>query len=78
MRRLHTACGGRIVAKMLNALSTSMGPAPLFVHTSAVTDEDLDDLESLSLSPMIFQERIDKDIGAAGRLRGRTLLRRRR
>lgn len=62
VRRLHTACGGRIVAKLLNALSTSMGQAPLFVHTSAVSDEDLEDLESLSLSPMIFQERIEKDI----------------
>lgn len=62
VRDLHAACDGRIVAKLLNALSTSMGTAPLFVHTSPVAEEDLDHLESLALSPMIFQERIDKDI----------------
>lgn len=62
VRRLHEECGGRIVTKLLNPLSYSMGKAPLFVHTSAVTDEDLEDLGGLSLSPMIFQERIDKEL----------------
>lgn len=62
VRRLHAECGGRIVAKLLNALSTSMGQPSLFVHTSAVSDEDLEDLDNLSLSPMIFQERIDKSV----------------
>ena len=53
---------GPLVTKMLTPLSTSMGKADLFVHTSVVRDEDLADLDGLRFSPMVFQERIEKRI----------------
>jgi len=51
---------GPLVTKMLTPLSQSMGKAELFVRTSALRDEDLADLSGLALSPMVFQERIEK------------------
>lgn len=51
---------GRMVAKMLTPLSQSMGGGQPFVYTGAIGPEHLDDLEDLRLSPMVFQERIDK------------------
>lgn len=60
--QFFTACDGRVIAKMLHALSHSMGPPPLCVPTSEVRQQDLAHLESLSLSPMVFQERIDKGL----------------
>ncbi|MFL5350501.1 MAG: MvdC/MvdD family ATP grasp protein [Hyalangium sp.] len=51
---------GRMVAKMLTPLSQSMDGGQPFVFTSAIGPEHLEDLEGLRLSPMVFQERIDK------------------
>ncbi len=51
---------GRMVAKMLTPLSQSMQGGQPFVYTSAIEPEDLEDLEGLHHSPMVFQERIDK------------------
>ena len=49
-----------MVAKRLSNLSSSMGRAPLFVRTSAVTREHLERLDGLRHCPMIFQERVPK------------------
>jgi glutathione synthase/RimK-type ligase-like ATP-grasp enzyme len=54
--------GTGMVAKMLTPLSVSMDKAELFVHTSRVRDEDLAELDSLRLSPMVFQEELPKRI----------------
>lgn len=62
VRRLFEDVSGRMVTKMLTALSHSMGKAPLFVHTSAVTETDLQDLDGLRYCPMVFQEQVDKDV----------------
>lgn len=62
VRRFFAACEGRVIAKMLHALSYSMWPAPLSVPTSEVRQEDLRHLDSLSLSPMVFQERMEKGL----------------
>jgi glutathione synthase/RimK-type ligase-like ATP-grasp enzyme len=62
VKQFFAACDGRVIAKMLHALSHSMGRAPLSVPTSEVRQEDLAHLDSLSLSPMVFQERIDKGL----------------
>jgi len=62
VKQFFAACDGRVIAKMLHALSHSMGRAPLSVPTSEVRQEDLTHLDSLSLSPMVFQERIDKGL----------------
>ena len=59
-RAFYRQVGGAMVAKLLRPLSTSMGPAPVFMYTSEVSDEDLADAEMLRHSPMIFQERIAK------------------
>lgn len=49
-----------LVAKMLTPLTISMGEAPMFVHTSPVRSEDLEHLDGLRHSPMVFQETIEK------------------
>jgi glutathione synthase/RimK-type ligase-like ATP-grasp enzyme len=51
---------GRMVAKMLTPLSQSMEGGQPFVYTSAIGPEDLEELEGLHHSPMVFQEHLDK------------------
>lgn len=51
-----------LVAKLLTPLSVSMDGGAAFVHTSAVRDEDLAHLAQLRHSPMVFQERVEKDV----------------
>ena len=53
---------GRVVAKMLTPLSTSMGKAPRFVRTTALSARDLEHSDLLRYSPMAFQERIEKEV----------------
>lgn len=57
---LWQACGGQLVTKMLTPVTRSMGPPPAAVYTRTLSAADLEDLDGLALSPMIFQERIDK------------------
>ncbi|MET0401501.1 MAG: MvdC/MvdD family ATP grasp protein [Cystobacter sp.] len=52
--------GGRVVAKMLTPLSQSMDGRQPFVYTSAIGPEQLEELDGLRYSPMVFQQRIDK------------------
>jgi MvdC family ATP-grasp ribosomal peptide maturase len=59
-RAFHAAHRGDVVAKMLTPLSTSMDGGSPFVHTSVVTAEDLEHLDGLRFSPMVFQQRIPK------------------
>jgi glutathione synthase/RimK-type ligase-like ATP-grasp enzyme len=73
VRALWQVCGGQVVTKMLTPVSRSMGPPPAAVYTRTLSAADLDDLDGLALSPMIFQERIDKRrelrvVWVAGRL----------
>lgn len=51
---------GKMVAKLLTPLSTSMEGSSFFVYTSAVREEDLVDAETLRYCPMVFQEQIPK------------------
>jgi glutathione synthase/RimK-type ligase-like ATP-grasp enzyme len=60
VRRLWDACGGQVVTKMLTPVTRSMGAPVAAVYTHALSAADLDDLDGLALSPMIFQQRIDK------------------
>lgn len=57
---LWAACDGQVVTKMLTAVTRSMGAPPAAVYTHTLRAEDLDDLDGLALSPMIFQQRVDK------------------
>jgi glutathione synthase/RimK-type ligase-like ATP-grasp enzyme len=59
-RALWEACRGQLVAKMLTAVTRSMGPPAAAVYTHTLRASDLEDLDGLALAPMIFQERIDK------------------
>jgi len=59
-RSLWQACRGQLVAKMLTAVTRSMGPPAAAVYTHTLGPSDLEDLDGLALAPMIFQERIDK------------------
>jgi glutathione synthase/RimK-type ligase-like ATP-grasp enzyme len=59
VRALWDACGGDVVTKMLTPVAQAMGAAPA-VYTSRLTARDLEDLDGLALSPMVFQERVDK------------------
>jgi len=56
----YDALGGRMITKMLTPLTQSMRGDTAFVHTSAVSPEDLEDLEGLRHSPMVFQEHVAK------------------
>jgi glutathione synthase/RimK-type ligase-like ATP-grasp enzyme len=56
----HEALGGRMITKMLTPLTQSMSGGTAFVHTSVVRPEDLEDLEGLRHSPMVFQEHVAK------------------
>lgn len=51
---------GKMIAKLIKPLSVSMKGDSVFLYTSKVKEEDLKDAESLSYSPMIFQEQISK------------------
>ncbi|MFN0245031.1 MAG: MvdC/MvdD family ATP grasp protein [Planctomycetota bacterium] len=51
---------GPMIAKMLTPLSISMGGSAFFMHTNLVRDEDLEQLDGLRMSPMVFQEHVEK------------------
>ncbi|MCF3605801.1 hypothetical protein L2E81_03685 [Planktothrix agardhii 1033] len=51
---------GKMVSKLLTALSRSMESTSFFLYTSLVKEEDLQDAESLRYCPMVFQEQISK------------------
>lgn len=51
---------GRIVTKMMTALSSSMSGSSFFVSTNKVLPEHLESASLLEHCPMIFQEEIDK------------------
>src|SRR5262249_20148599 len=59
VRALWDACGGDVVTKMLTPVAQAMGAAPA-MYTMRLTARDLDDLDGLALSPMVFQARVDK------------------
>lgn len=61
-RRFFDRVDGRMVAKMLHPLSMSMGRSPDTVYTSDVTPELLGELDDLRFAPMIFQEKVDKEV----------------
>lgn len=62
VRRFCDTIGGPVVTKLLKPLSMSMGRAPLAVYTSELEPDDLEALDGLELAPMIFQEKVDKDL----------------
>jgi MvdC family ATP-grasp ribosomal peptide maturase len=59
-REFFHQVNGKMVSKLLTALSHSMESTSFFLYTSAVKEEDLQDAESLRYCPMVFQEQIPK------------------
>ena len=60
VRKFFSAVEGKMIAKLLTPLSTSMKGSSFFLYTSPVKEEDLVEAEALRYSPMIFQEQIPK------------------
>lgn len=60
VREFFQAVEGKMIAKLLTPLSTSMEGSSFFLYTSVVKAEDLLEAEALRYSPMIFQEQIPK------------------
>lgn len=58
VKQFYYSLKGNIICKMLTALTFSMNSPKQFVYTQLVVKDDLNNLESLSLCPMIFQEYI--------------------
>jgi glutathione synthase/RimK-type ligase-like ATP-grasp enzyme len=56
----YGVCKGKMIAKLHDALSRSMAADDLFFPTTAIIEKDLEDLEGILYSPMIFQCNIDK------------------
>lgn len=52
---------GEVVAKLLKPVTVSMGRPDMFVYTSVVSKDDINNAENLRLCPMVFQERISVD-----------------
>lgn len=66
IRAFARACGGRVVAKMIESGSVGLaGPDGERAYpTFELSPEDLAELPGIRLSPMIFQERVDKALEA--------------
>ncbi|NEO48928.1 MAG: MvdC family ATP-grasp ribosomal peptide maturase [Moorea sp. SIO4A3] len=62
VREFFQQVKGKMVTKLLTALSYSMEYTPFFLYTSIVKEEDLLDVESLRYCPMVFQEQIPKQL----------------
>lgn len=60
VRRFFADQDGRVVTKLLGALSQTMNATGDFMYTSRVREADLDALDSLRLCPQIFQREIEK------------------
>jgi glutathione synthase/RimK-type ligase-like ATP-grasp enzyme len=60
VRAFHESLGGRMVTKLLVALSQTMDGSGDFMYTSEVRAEDLDDIHGLRYAPQIFQPLIEK------------------
>ncbi len=62
LRAFYDETAGDLVAKLLTRLTTSMEKTPFNVPTSLVSAEDVEQGELLRYSPMVFQERVPKDV----------------
>lgn len=54
--------GGKVITKMLNAISFTDDGSEQMVFTSKVREEHLEALDGLRYCPAVFQELVDKDV----------------
>jgi glutathione synthase/RimK-type ligase-like ATP-grasp enzyme len=72
VREFYAACGGRVIAKMLSSFAVyDREGRESVVFTNPVGPEDLEDLSGLSLCPMTFQERVEKQLELRATVVGR-------
>ncbi len=60
VKQFYAKLNTEMVCKLHTPLSFGMGADAFFLYTTKVAPEDLDDMDMLSLCPMIFQELIPK------------------
>jgi glutathione synthase/RimK-type ligase-like ATP-grasp enzyme len=56
----HSVCKGNMIAKLHGSLSRSMSGDTPFFPTTKILETDLDNLDTLTYCPMIFQRNIEK------------------
>lgn len=61
-RRFFDALEGRVVTKMLSSFALHENEVDLVVFTRTVTEEDFKEIDGLRYCPMVFQERVEKDV----------------
>ncbi len=62
VRAFAASCPGGVVAKMLSSFAILEEGLEKVVFTNRMTDADLEDLSGLDLSPMTFQEAVEKKL----------------
>lgn len=62
VRNFFQQVQGKMVTKLLTALSYSMTYSSFSLYTSTVKEEDLQEADSLRYCPMVFQEKIPKQL----------------
>ncbi len=62
VRRFARMVKGPIITKMQNSFAVYRGGVENVVYTNTVSPEDLEQLDGLSLCPMTFQEKLDKQV----------------
>ncbi|MEM9919772.1 MAG: MvdC/MvdD family ATP grasp protein [Bacteroidota bacterium] len=60
VRKFYNSLKGEMICKMHTPLSVGMQHNQFFFYTTKINDEAIEELDMLSLCPMIFQERIPK------------------
>lgn len=58
----YELCNSRVIVKPLKQATLREGDEELVIFTSQVTKDNLKDIESISYSPSIYQEHIDKEL----------------
>lgn len=62
VKRFYQECQGQMVAKMQTSFAVYIGEEEHVVFTNLMTEEDMQDIDSLTACPMIFQEAIPKKL----------------
>jgi MvdD family ATP-grasp ribosomal peptide maturase len=74
VRAFARTCGRGLVTKMLSSFAIHEDQAEKVVFTNPVTAEDLNELESLRLCPMTFQEQVPKQLELRATIIGERVL----
>ena len=62
VRRFFDSHDGHIVTKIMSSFAIEDTKVEYVVYTSPFTEADFEEIDGLRLCPMVFQERVDKDV----------------